>query len=124
MNREGNGLRILYTNADQFINKKDFLIMHIAGNESDLIFITEVIPKAQVLPIAPALLSIPGFVLFTNFDPALPRLGASGTQGVCILARDSLHAAEIRFHNHDNVEHLWVQLRLKGNDKLIVGCVY
>ena len=38
-------LMVLYTNADQFLNKKDELLQLIAGNEPNII-ITEVIPKA------------------------------------------------------------------------------
>ena len=57
------GLNIMYTNADQLLNKRDELCMYIAGDEPDIICITEVIPKAQILPIAPALLEIPGFIL-------------------------------------------------------------
>ena len=44
-------LKILYTNADQFVNKRDDLLMLIAGNEPDIILINETIPKAQSLPI-------------------------------------------------------------------------
>ena len=42
-----NGLRILYTNADQFTNKREELLMFIAGKEIDVIMITEMIPQAQ-----------------------------------------------------------------------------
>ena len=47
MNTEGN-LVVLYTNADQFLNKKDELLQLIAGNEPNIIIITEVIPKATI----------------------------------------------------------------------------
>ena len=40
-------LQILYTNADQFTNKRDDLVAFIAGNEPDLILITEVTPKVH-----------------------------------------------------------------------------
>ena len=36
-----NQLQILYTNADQFINKRDDLMAFIAGNEPDLILIRD-----------------------------------------------------------------------------------
>ena len=53
--------------------------MQIAGAEPDIIMVTEVIPKAQVLPLSPALLlSIEGYGLFTNFEPSQPRLGVVG----------------------------------------------
>ena len=46
----------MYTNSDQLVNERDDLCMTVAGRESDIIVMTEVILKAQVLPITPALL--------------------------------------------------------------------
>ena len=53
-------LKFFYTNADQFVNERDDLLARIADDEPDIILITEVIPKSQSNPIAPALLSIDG----------------------------------------------------------------
>ena len=39
-------LKVIYTNADQLVNKRDDLCMAIAGREPDIILITEVILKA------------------------------------------------------------------------------
>ena len=50
-------LKCLYTNADQLVNKREDLCMAILGQEPDIILITEVIPKAQVLPIDAAVLA-------------------------------------------------------------------
>ena len=41
------GLKILYTNADQFPNKREELLMLKGGKEIDVIMITEMIPKAK-----------------------------------------------------------------------------
>ena len=41
---------VLYTNADQLPNKYDDLLTLIAGNEPDIIIITEVLPKLQKYP--------------------------------------------------------------------------
>ena len=38
-------LNILYTNADQFLNKREELLILIANDNPDLIIITEVIPN-------------------------------------------------------------------------------
>ena len=38
-------LRVLYTNADQFLNKVHDLEMFTAGNEPDPILISEFLPK-------------------------------------------------------------------------------
>ena len=40
-----------------------------AGNEPDIIFINEAIPKAQSLPIGRACQELLNFTFFTNFDP-------------------------------------------------------
>ena len=39
-------LQVLYTNADQFINKHDPLLAQIARKSPDIIVITEIFPKA------------------------------------------------------------------------------
>ena len=40
-------LTVFYTNADQFLNKRDELQMFIAGNEPDIILISEILPKSH-----------------------------------------------------------------------------
>ena len=37
----------MYTNADQFLNKRDELIEFIVNDEPSIIMITEVIPKSS-----------------------------------------------------------------------------
>ena len=39
------GLKCFYTNGDQFVNKRDDLIMFIGDDTPDVILITEVITK-------------------------------------------------------------------------------
>ena len=85
-----NGLKILYTNADQFVNKRDDLIMFIVNNEPDVMMITEVIPKNQVNPITGALLHIDGYKLLTNFNPEDENLGSSGIRGIAIYSKQIL----------------------------------
>ena len=56
-NRQTSGnIKVLYTNADQFPNKKDDLLMFIAGKKVDIIMVTEMIPKQQKNVIPPSLL--------------------------------------------------------------------
>ena len=62
-------LKVLYTNADHFFNKRDDLLMLIAGNEPDLILITEVLPKAHFTDMSSSRVDIPGFFRYSNFDP-------------------------------------------------------
>ena len=115
---------MLYTNADQFLNKRDDLCMSIAGNEPDVICVTEVIPKAQTLPISPAQLAIPGYSQYTNFDHSSPCLGASGKRGICLFIASNLKATEITFPGNPFSEQLWLKLRLHGGDALVLGAIY
>ena len=115
---------IFYTNADQLINKKSELEMQIAGREPDIILITEVIPKAQISPIHPALLKLPGYTCFTSFDPAQANLGASGIRGICIYTRETIKAQETVFSSNNAKENLWVTIQLRGADVLLAGCIY
>ena len=100
--------------------------MQIAGDEPDLILVTEVIPKAQVLPIAPALLALPNYSLYTSFDPTESNLGESGRRGIGIYVREALSSCEVHLQATPSmsIEQLWISLDLVSNDKLIVGCVY
>lgn len=98
--------------------------MAIAGDEPDVILITEVIPKAQVGPISSALLSVAGYSSYLNFDPSFSGLGASGTRGVAIYVKNTLHVLEASFQGSTLQEQLWIELSLFGNDKLLIGCVY
>ena len=40
-------MKVFYTNADQFLNKKEDLLMFMQGNNPVIIMITEMIPKQQ-----------------------------------------------------------------------------
>ena len=114
---------MLYTNADQFVSKRDDMMMLICNDKPDLILLTEVIPKAQRLAIAPAQLAIPGFAQYANFLPSTQNLGSSGTRGICIYASLSLKVSEVTLEQ-SAVEQLWVKLALTGSDCLLIGCLY
>ena len=98
--------------------------MLIAGDEPDFILINEVIPKAQAHPIAPALLTLPGYNMYSNFDPMTENLGKSGIRGICIYVKKTHRVAEFVFKDSSYKEQLWVQMTLPGSDKLLLGCTY
>ena len=110
-------MKIFYTNADQFPNKRDELLMIIAGNEPDIILITETIPKAQLLPLPEARIAIPGFTPHYNFTPSLPDLGSSGVRGISVHVATSIKVSEIKIQDSDFSEQLWLEVKLKGRDK-------
>ena len=115
---------MLYTNCDQFLNKRDDLCMAICDDKPDLIFLTEVIPKAQRLPISAALLQIQGYTLFRNFDSSTPNLGPSGRRGICIFVGDHLHATEVLLPQESLIEQLWLKVTTRGNSSIMAGCIY
>ena len=78
----GRNLKVMYTKADQFLNKRDDLVTCIADDEPDIIMITEVIPKAQINPIEVQLLQFNSYNVYVNFDNSETNLGASGIRGV------------------------------------------
>ena len=117
-------LSVLYTNTDQFINKRDDMCMLIAGREPDIILLTEVIPKAQVNPISPSLLAIPHYTMYLNFNPSHANLGASGIRGICVFVNEKMHATEVSFQDFPFKEQLWLQMSLSGPDRLLIGCIY
>ena len=98
--------------------------MLICNDKPDLIFLTETIPKAQRFCIHPALLMIPGYTLFTNFDPSSTNLGACGKRGICIFVANHLHAIEVGLTSYPLVENLWLKISNKDNGILLMGCVY
>ena len=113
----------MYTNADQFVNKRDDLQARITDDEPDVILITEVIPKCQSNPIATALLHMEGYKPNFNFEPASNDLGASGIRGVAIYSKTALNAVEVEIPVEGATDHVWIELQTPDKP-LLVGCIY
>ena len=116
-------LQVLYTNADQFLNKMEDLKTFISGDEPDIIIITEVIPKAQANPIDAPLLEIDGYKPHVNFDISKTNLGAFGIRGVAIYVRDDLTVNEIILSSEFK-DQLWLEIYLTEQKSLLCGCIY
>ena len=117
-------ITVLYTNADQFLNKINDLEMLIAGSEPDLMLITEILPKNHLYPINKASLMIPGYLLYLNFDPDSDITPTLDIRGVGIFISNTLSATQVHFNNNSYKDHVWIRLDLQGQDKLLVGCIY
>ena len=117
-------LTFLYTNADQFVNKRDDLIMFIANDSPDVILITEIIPKKQMNPITQALLNIDGYTCVLNFDPNDQNLGASGIRGVIIYSKKALEVIEVEFKIDGFQDHAWIEIPSKNGESILCGCIY
>ena len=109
----------MYSNCDQFLNKRDELAMIISSDKPDLIFLSEVIPKSQRLAIHPALLSLQGYTLFLNFNTSLPDLGRRGKRGIGMFIANHLKAVEVTMSHQPLVEHLWLEISSRHYGKLL-----
>ena len=118
------GLTFLYTNADQFVNKRDDLIMFIANDSPYVILITEVIPKKQVNPITQALLNIDEYNCVLNFYPNDQNLGASGIRGVIIYSKKALEVIKVKFKIDGFQDHAWIEIPSKNGESILCGCIY
>ena len=98
--------------------------MSISVDKPDLILLTEVIPKAQKLPISQALLSIDGYSLFLNFDASSPNLGAGGKRGIGAFVANHLNTLEVTLTHQPLIEQLWLQVSTREKCSLLLGCVY
>ena len=95
----------------------------IASNESDILMLTEVIPKRQVNPIEESQITLNGYVRHTNFEISDSNLGASGIRGTAIFVKEELKGRKVTIMNEFD-DHVWIELQLKNNDKLLCGCIY
>ena len=118
------GLKTLYTNADQFINKRDDLEIFIANDRPDIMLITEVIPKNKVNQITHTLLDIEGFKCYLNFNPDEYNLGSSGIRGVCIYSKITLNMIEVEFSIEGCHDHAWIEIPTGKGESILCGCVY
>lgn len=118
------GLNCFYTNADQFINKREDLLMAIADESPDIIFICEVIPKNQMNPIPEAAISIDGYNCLLNFDPNKTNLGASGIRGVAVYSRNLLDVREVEINVEGFSDHVWIEIPSCDKELILCGCIY
>lgn len=98
--------------------------MEIAGEEPDILMITEVLPKAQFSPLSPSLFQIKGYKTFFNFDPTCQNLGSKRLRGICVFVKDHLKCMPFLIPPPDTVEALWLTVSLRGSDNLTLGCIY
>ena len=96
--------------------------MLIAGSEPDIIMITEVLPKIHCNSISAAQLALSGYQAFFNFDPKNPS-STDYLHGVAIYISNKLPASEVLFSKYFQ-EQIWLTLKLRGHDNLLVGCLY
>ena len=68
------------------------LVQLIADDMPELIFATECLPKAQVLPIDHAMLDLPKYNFHASFDAEEHGLVAKSARGMCIYVSEAIQA--------------------------------
>jgi hypothetical protein len=113
-----NSLKVMYTNADSLLNKRDELRVLIVLHKPDIVCITKYLPNnfnAQPQP-ATSEFSIEGYECFVN---------ENGNRGVIIYTANKLRAntAILPFITTFD-EQTWISIGLSAKDTLLVGGIY
>ena len=98
--------------------------MFIAGNEPDLMLISETLPKNRSVFVNVSNLMISGYSLYLNFDS---NINSSSTLGICsvgIFVSMKISAVQVHFDTPNFKDHVWISINHQGHDKLLIGCIY
>ena len=108
----------MYTNADTVTNKLNELFLLAESHQLDIIMVTEIKPKYSYETTDSARYKLEGYQMYTNLD-------ADAHRGVAVYVENSLAdlATEVNLDTMYN-ECTWLKLKLRGQDNLLIGCVY
>ena len=115
-----NKMIFLCTNCDGLLNKKDELLLEATETKAIVILVTEVRPKnyKQDEPLTKENFTLQGYKLYSNIEETEKR-------GVAIYVAESISPLVTEFiFNNEFEEQTWIELKLRGNDKLLIGCIY
>ena len=105
---------------DSLLNKRTELSYLIVQEHFDIIILSEILPKNLRFFPQPAELSFDNYDIFTNCFNGYAHLG------VAIYIKKCLQAQPVCLSNEQNEarESIWAEIKIKDNDKLLVGGVY
>ena len=117
--KEKGGLKCFYTNCDSIANKWSELEALIYIHQPDIIGLTEAFSKRNE-SINMSEYEIDGFQQFSN-----PRFVGKGNRGTILFIRSDLEANLYnRMNDRSCKEACWCEVKINGNDKLLIGIVY
>ena len=82
------------------------------------------LPKAPIAIISSTLFALPGYFLYTNFDPDNYSTLLTKICGVGIFVSNKLNSSQVFMQSPTFMDHLWVSINLCGSDTLLIGGVY
>ena len=114
-------LKCFYSNVDSILNKRLEIAQLLVQEHIDIFLLTEILPKNLRFPVQPSEIAC-----FDDFDCFSNCFSPYVHLGTAIYVRKSLKAQQISLKQDQEAarESVWVELKLKGGDKLLIGCVY
>ncbi|KAK2170409.1 hypothetical protein LSH36_3g26070 [Paralvinella palmiformis] len=79
--------------------------------------VTEVKPKHSTEPTSEPMIPLKGYQSYTNLD-------AGSHRGIAIYVSNSIDHLVTAVSLNTYKESIWLNIKLKGKDKLLLGCVY
>ena len=108
-------MKVLYTNTDGLLNKKDELLILIEDYQPEIIAITETIPK-NVKDFVLCEYKVDNYDIFHNDNPS---------RGVALYFHKSINAQECTKLNKGNFkEAIFCQFDTREKERCLVGCIY
>ena len=92
--------------------------VRVANLNPSVIGVTEIKPKKANFNITHAELKIDGYNLFTN------NLITGEGRGCALYIKNNILAQQAFPENDDSKDSVWVEVNLKNNDRVLIGCIY
>ena len=108
--------KCIYTNADQYMNKRNEMNILVEEQQPDIIGVTEVKPKQPRYKISESEIAIKGYELFHN-------LGDEG-RGVALLVKEEMNPTPNDCLNSQFSENVFVDVIQGDSTALTVGLIY
>ena len=109
------GLKVIYTNIDTFLNKRDEVLNLVQHRKPDVICLVEILPKSSAYIFNMCEFSIQGYHCY---------IADTMKRGVAIYVKEDLGSNSSILSTDNYEESVWVTINLRNQDKLLVGCIY
>lgn len=119
LNKENiKNISIFYTNCDTLTNKLEELEILTNEIKPDVIMLTEIAPKFSRYKLQKSEIQLKGYNIHTNVDTKKRE-----NRGVAIYIKKKINAIEVKWRGMAD-DTIWIEINLKSNKKMVIGCVY
>lgn len=107
----------MYTNVDSLYNKLGELKTLLKDKNYDIVALTEIFPKSQVIDYNDSIWNIPGYTLYH------PSQKIFTARGCVIYTKETIQAFEIDSFDFEYIEHIQIGIHtLESN--ILISCIY